>query len=178
MQIRVGRGAVVGDGSIPATLRPVPRTPESAAVRNRVITINEFMDRGGDSMMMLLNNAHWSMPVTEKPELGSVEVWTIVNPTDDSHPIHLHLVRFQLLDRRRFNGEWYKATGEIRYGGPLEPPEPSESGWKDTIRAHANMVTRIIVRFEGYPGKYVWHCHVLEHEDNEMMRPYEVVPPA
>ncbi len=126
-------------------------------------------------MLMLLNGAHWDMPITEKPVLGSVEIWSIVNPTDDSHPIHLHLVRFQVLDRRRFNGELYKATREIRYGGDPEPPEPTESGWKDTVRAHSNMVTRIIVRFDGYPGKYVWHCHVLEHEDNEMMRPYEVI---
>ena len=62
-----------------------------------------------------------------------------------------------------------------RFIGPVEPPEPYESGWKDTVRVHSMMLTRFIVRFEGYPGKYVYHCHVLEHEDNEMMRPYEVV---
>jgi spore coat protein A len=114
--------------------------------------------------------------VTETPVLDSVEIWSIVNPTDDSHPIHLHLVRFQVLDRRPFSGERYKATGEIRFMGPSVPPEPSESGWKDTVRAHANMVTRFIVRFEGFSGRYVWHCHILEHEDNEMMRPFTVLP--
>jgi len=175
MQFRVGRPAARDESSLPSELRPVPKIPESSAVRTRVITIDEFMSRGGESMLMLLNRSHWSMPITEKPVLNSVEIWTIVNPTDDSHPIHLHLVRFQILDRRRFDGESYKLDGQIRFGGALEPPEPFESGWKDTVRAHANMVTRIIVRFEGYPGKYVYHCHVLEHEDNEMMRPYEVV---
>jgi spore coat protein A len=64
---------------------------------------------------------------------------------------------------------------ELKFTGPPVPPEPSEAGWKDTVRAHAGMVTRIIVRFDGYAGRYVWHCHILEHEDNEMMRPYEVV---
>jgi spore coat protein A len=175
MQFRVARGSVSDSSSLPAKLRPFPGIPESSASRSRVLTINEYMNRGGESMLMLLNGAHWNMPVTEKPLLNSIEIWSIVNPTEDSHPIHLHMVRFQILDRRRFDGELYKVTGEIRYGGPPEPPEPSESGWKDTVRAHADMVTRFIVRFEGYPGKYVWHCHVLEHEDNEMMRPYEVV---
>jgi spore coat protein A len=63
----------------------------------------------------------------------------------------------------------------IRYTDESVPPEPNEAGWKDTVRADPGMVTRIIVRFEGYGGRYVWHCHMLEHEDNEMMRPYEVV---
>jgi spore coat protein A, manganese oxidase len=63
----------------------------------------------------------------------------------------------------------------LRYRGPAVPPGPSEAGWKDTARAHPGMVTRIIVRFEGFTGRYVWHCHVLEHGDNEMTRPYDVV---
>jgi spore coat protein A len=63
----------------------------------------------------------------------------------------------------------------LRYTGPVVPPEPNEMGWKDTVRADPGMVTRIIAKFEGYSGRYVWHCHNLDHEDNEMMRPYEVV---
>jgi spore coat protein A len=66
---------------------------------------------------------------------------------------------------------------ELRYTAPAVPPDANESGWKDTVRADPGMVTRIIVRFEGFAGRYVWHCHVLEHEDNEMMRPYDVVKP-
>ena len=126
-------------------------------------------------MLMLLNNSHWDMPVTEKPVLDTTEIWTILNPTDDSHPIHLHLVRFQLLDRRNYDPLTYRRTGQLRFIGPVVGPEPSESGWKDTIRAHSRMVTRFIVNFSGYSGRYVWHCHILEHEDNEMMRPYEVM---
>ncbi len=176
MQFRVARGRLDDDSSLPATLRSVEKIPESAAVKTRIMTIDETMNQGGESMRMLLNGAHWSMPVTETPVLDSTEIWTIVNPTDDSHPIHLHLVRFQILDRRPFSGELYKLNGQMRYTGPAEPPEAYESGWKDTVRAHANMVTRFIARFDGYPGRYVWHCHVLEHEDNEMMRPFTVLP--
>jgi spore coat protein A, manganese oxidase len=84
-------------------------------------------------------------------------------------------VRFQVLDRRRYEPWLYQKNGEIRYlGGPM-PPEPSEMGWKDTVRVDSRMITRIIVPFEGFAGRYVWHCHILEHEDNEMMRPYEIV---
>jgi spore coat protein A len=116
------------------------------------------------------------MPVTENPVIDSTEIWSFINTTDDSHPIHLHLVRFQILDRRNFETFTYQTTGELRFTGPVTPPDPEEAAWKDTVRAHPQMVTRIIVKFEGYVGRYVWHCHVLEHEDNEMMRPYDVIP--
>jgi spore coat protein A len=176
MQFRVSRDKV-NDGSVmPAKLRDVPRTPESNAVRTRRILLTENKMGNGDSMMMLLNGMHWDMPVTEKPLLNSTEIWELVNTTDDSHPIHLHLVRFQLLDRRSFNELLFYRTRQLNYIAPAEAPEPWETGWKDTVRAHSNMVTRIIVKFEGYTGRYVWHCHILEHEDNEMMRPYEVLP--
>jgi spore coat protein A len=95
--------------------------------------------------------------------------------TDDAHPIHLHLVRFQILDRRRFDTFAYQNQNVLRYTGGATPPEPCEAGWKDTVRADPGMVTRIVIPFEGYLGRYVWHCHILEHEDNEMMRPYEVI---
>ena len=122
MQFRVARGRVEDESSLPAALRPVKRIPESAAVKTRELVIVENMTQGGESMRMLLNGAHWSMPVTETPVLDSTEIWTIVNPTDDSHPIHLHLVRMQILDRRPFSGELYNMNGQIRYGGPAEPP--------------------------------------------------------
>jgi spore coat protein A len=63
----------------------------------------------------------------------------------------------------------------VHFGGPRIPADASEAGWKDTVRADPAMVTRIIIKFEGYAGRYVWHCHILEHEDNEMMRPYDVI---
>jgi spore coat protein A len=123
---------------------------------------------------MLLNNAHWNMPVTENPKLDSTEIWSLLNFTDDSHPIHLHGVRFQILDRRRFEPYYYYKQGTVKYIGPAVVPAPEEAGWKDTVQAHPGMVTRIITKFEGFAGRYVWHCHILEHEDNEMMRPYEI----
>jgi spore coat protein A, manganese oxidase len=175
MQFRVSPRRVEDTSSIPAVLRPVERIPESAASRTRWLTIDEMVDRAGETACMLLNRTHWHEPVTEKPLLDSTEIWSLVNATDDSHPIHLHLVRFQVLDRRPFHRLTYQTTGQIRYTGPAVPPEVTESGWKDTVRAHSDMVTRFIIRFEGYPGRYVWHCHVLEHEDNDMMRPYEVI---
>jgi spore coat protein A len=175
MEFRVGRSKTGPGGGVPAALRPVAKTPESIAVKSRKLDLVEYENQVGESMLMLLNGAHWDMPVTENPVLDSVEIWSLVNTTDDSHPIHLHMVRFQILDRRRFEPFIYQTTGGLRYTGPVTPPAPEEAGWKDTVRADPKMVTRIIVKFEGYVGRYVWHCHVLEHEDNEMMRPYDVI---
>jgi spore coat protein A, manganese oxidase len=153
----------------------VPKIPESAAVKTRQLTLVEIDDLKKRPVTMLLNNTHWNMPITENPVLDSTEIWSLINTTDDSHPIHLHLVRFQILDRRSFDIAAYWMTGKFNFFGPPVPPDPSEAGWKDTVRADPGMVTRIIIKFEGYSGRYVWHCHILEHEDNEMMRPYEVV---
>lgn len=176
MQFRVSPKRVTDDSSLPPSLRAVPRISESQAVKTRLLTLDEIDNSVGEPVQMLLNNSHWSMPITEKPVLGSTEIWSFMNPSDDSHPIHLHLVRFQILDRRRYEPWLYQKNGEIRYlGGPM-PPEPSEAGWKDTVRVDSRTITRIIVPFEGFAGRYVWHCHILEHEDNEMMRPYEIVP--
>jgi spore coat protein A, manganese oxidase len=178
IQFRVGHETSGLTGALPATLRPIARIPEAAATKTRVLTLEETVDYAGASMIMLLNATRWHMPVTEDPVIDSVEIWSLVNLTQDAHPVHLHLVRFQVLDRRPFDEFTYNANRTIKYTGPAMPPDPNEIGWKDTVRAEPGMVTRIIVRFEGYPGRYVWHCHNLEHEDNEMMRPYEVVTSA
>jgi spore coat protein A, manganese oxidase len=175
LQFRVAPGSAQG-GKLPEKLRPVAPIAETAAVRTRLLTLNEYKSLKGESMTMLLGGAHWNMPVTETPALDSTEIWSLINLTEDVHPIHLHLVRFQILDRRSFDKLHYFVTGELKYIGPPQPPDPGEAGWKDTVRAHPQMVTRIIARFEGYAGRYVWHCHILEHEDNEMMRPFEVLP--
>ena len=176
MQFRVAAKGPRDESVLPQTLRPVPKMAETLAVKTRALTLVEVDDLVQRPVRMLLNNMHWSMPVTENPVLDSVEVWNLINTTDDPHPIHLHLVRFQILDRRAFDvtNYWIKG-GEVRYIDAVVAPEPSEAGWKDTVRATPGMVTRIIVRFEGFTGRYVWHCHLLEHEDNEMMRPFDVV---
>jgi spore coat protein A, manganese oxidase len=175
MQFRVAQNSARDVAVLPQTLRPVPRIAESAAIKTRMLSLVEVDDLKQKPVTMLLNNTHWNKPVTENPQLDSTEIWGLVNTTDDAHPIHLHLVRFQILDRRSFDIAAYWTTGTLKYLGPAMPPDPGEAGWKDTVRADPGMVTRIIARFEGFAGRYVWHCHVLEHEDNEMMRPFDVV---
>ncbi len=160
---------------IPKTLRTISRTPESEATVTRTITLNEYQDKIGNPMIMLLNNKHWHEPVTETPKLNSTEIWEFVNQTEDTHPMHLHLVRFQVLDRRTFDPFAYMTGKHLRFRGPAEPPAANELGWKDTVQCPPGMITRIITRFEGYPGKYLYHCHILEHEANDMMRPFEVI---
>jgi spore coat protein A len=176
MQFRVGATPVNGTSTLPAVLRPIERIPESRAVKTRRLTLDEAMDKVQQSMGMKLNNTPWQAPVTEKPVINTTEIWELVNLTEDTHPIHLHLVRFQLLDRRPFAVFDYQDKGTLHYAGEAIPPAPEENGWKDTIRCERGHVTRIIVPFVGYTGRYVWHCHILEHEDNEMMRPFEIVP--
>jgi spore coat protein A, manganese oxidase len=175
MEFRVSAAPVADPSQLPATLRSVPRLAESSAVKTRWLTLDEVKRGMSASGGMLLNKTPWHMPITEKPVLGTTEIWQLANLTDDVHPIHLHLVRFQILDRRRFDVFQYVSTGVLRYRDPAIPPEPDERGWKDTARVNGQTVTRIIVPFEGYAGRYVWHCHNLEHEDNEMMRPYAVL---
>ena len=175
LQFRVSKEPAQDASVLPPALRPVDKIPESEAANTRILTLGEKDDKASNPLMMLLNNARWHMPITESPKLNSVEIWSLLNFTDDSHPIHLHHVRFQILDRRTFEPEYYYKGGRIEYIGKPVLPAANEAGWKDTVQAHPGMVTRIIARFEGYPGRYVWHCHILEHEDNEMMRPYEIV---
>jgi spore coat protein A, manganese oxidase len=103
----------------------------------------------------------WMDPVTEHPALGATETWEIHNFTADAHPIHIHEVMFQVVDR------------EGDEGGEPTGPEAWEAGFKDTVIAYPGQVTSVKARFD-LPGRYVWHCHIVEHEDNEMMRPYRV----
>jgi spore coat protein A, manganese oxidase len=162
--------------ALPATLRPVVRIDPATAVRDRVLSLGEQDDAGGNAMIMLLDGKSWSDPVTEKPKQNTIETWSFVNITGDAHPMHLHLVRFQIIDRRPFDLFVWNAHRTLKYTGPALPPPAHEAGWKDTVRADPGMVTRIAMHFQGEPGRYVWHCHFLEHEDNEMMRPYQLMP--
>jgi len=174
LQFRVSETKVRDTSSVPAVLRP--RGNIGPAIKTRILTLDEERDRSGRVTKMLLNKTPWHMPVTENPTIDTVEVWSLVNLTPDTHPIHLHLVRFLILDRRYFSVDTYKSSGQLELTSPAIPPDPSEAGWKDTVRASRGQVTRIMMRFEGFTGRYVWHCHILEHEDNEMMRPYEILP--
>lgn len=104
----------------------------------------------------------WMDPITENPAYNSTEIWEIHNFTEDAHPIHLHLVQFEVVNRQPF-------------GGAVRPPEPGETGTKDTLLAFPGEITRLKAKFD-MKGLFVWHCHIIDHEDNEMMRPYYVGP--
>ncbi len=107
----------------------------------------------------------WSDPMTERPLQGDTQQWDIYNLTVDGHPIHLHLVRYQVLNRQLLD-----PVTMLPVGAPT-PPEANETGFKDTVIAYPGEVTRLKATFD-IAGLYVWHCHIVEHEDNEMMRPY------
>jgi spore coat protein A len=175
MQFRVTKPLAGPDTSvIPSSLRPLYRIPEGSAHLSRDMTLEEVLNPADEPVIVLLNGQMWEDPITERPRLGTTETWSLINLTGDTHPIHLHLVMFQVLDRRPFDVTHYEQTEQVVYTGPAVPPDPNEMGWKDTVRANPGEVTRIIARFGPYTGLYVWHCHILEHEDNEMMRPFMV----
>ena len=117
----------------------------------------------------------WADPVTENPALGSTEEWAIHNFTEDAHPIHVHETVFQVVNRQDILVDEDNKTVQVVPGSEPAPPEPWESGFKDTVIAYPSQVTRVRAQFTS-PGQYVWHCHIVEHEDNEMMRPYRIGP--
>lgn len=117
----------------------------------------------------------WMDAVTEAPVDGSTEVWEIYNFTMDAHPIHIHVVQFQVIDRQGLvMDEEGETVQPVQLVGEPRGPEAWEVGYKDTVIAYPGEVTRLTARFD-IPGRFVWHCHILEHEDNEMMRPYDIV---
>jgi spore coat protein A len=170
-------------------------------VPDRVLTLNEDFDVygrliqtiGTDSSLSTNNQGlnSWGLPymadATEAPTAGSTEVWQIINLTGDTHPIHIHLVNFQVIQRRPFSGD---PSSGISYTGPARPPDANEIGWKETVRTNPGEVTTVIMKFDlpvlptaamanvrsprtgGH--EYVWHCHILEHEEHDMMRPLVV----
>lgn len=120
----------------------------------------------------------WHDTITEHPHIGGSEVWELYNFTADAHPIHIHEIQFQVVDRQSLaSDEEGMATAPAILVGAPRPPEAWEEGFKDTVVAYPGEVTRIKARF-GVGGLYVWHCHIVEHEDNEMMRPYFIGDPS
>ena len=197
LKIRVNRALQGTDDTTPAgdlQLPALPPLPEPTVTR--VQHLSETIDPLTDAPINLnledaaYLDAQTHLPdVTTKPAAGAVEDWLLVNTTADTHPIHLHLVTFELIDRRPFDIASYDAeTQAITYTGPAVSAAANENGLKDTVQAHPGQVTRIRARFElpdeGTielpPGvtnpQYVWHCHILEHEENDMMRAFEVIP--
>ncbi len=179
-------------GEIPAVLPPIE--PLGPVDNTRDLTLNEEVSAYADAPIEAdLGTAAggplgWDEPMTELPLLGDIEVWSIINLTEDSHPIHVHLVQFQVVERQEIDDEAYAEAQQMWLDGELDSPpdvedflvgdpigpNPWETGFKDTVIANPEQVTRIAAKFD-IAGLFVWHCHILEHEDNEMMRSYEVV---
>jgi spore coat protein A, manganese oxidase len=117
----------------------------------------------------------WMDTVTENPAVGATEVWEFYNATGDAHPIHIHEIVFEVVNRQDiFVNEMTQQVQVIPGSLPL-PAESWETGFKDTVTAYPGQVTRVRVQFNT-PGQYMWHCHIVEHEDNEMMRPFRIGP--
>jgi FtsP/CotA-like multicopper oxidase with cupredoxin domain len=129
-----------------------------------------IVDAGGQAVEKL-----WAEPVTENPAVGDTEVWAIYNTTGDAHPMHVHEVAFEVVNRETLvlDHDGDEPVVPLQLSGVVRGPEPWESGFKDTVTAFPGEVTRIRAQFNN-PGQFVWHCHIVEHEDNEMMRPYRI----
>jgi spore coat protein A, manganese oxidase len=191
MQIRVGTTVTQsGPTTIPSSL-PGRKADLPDPVRTRYITLNEI-DPEEVEWYLNLSGMRFDDPVTETPKVGTVEDWVYVNLTGDTHPMHIHLVTFQVVGRTPFDAEAYLAKYDTPNGvpggidptpfatGPMEPPAPEERGFKDTVKANPGYFTTIRAKFElptgvFAPQTYVHHCHIVEHEDNDMMRPFTVV---
>ena len=117
----------------------------------------------------------WMDPITENPVVGATEVWEIYNATADAHPMHVHEVTFEVINRQQIFVDETTKTVQVVPGSVPTVPEPWETGFKDTVIAYPGQVTRIKAQFNS-PGQFVWHCHIVEHEDNEMMRPFRIGP--
>jgi spore coat protein A len=154
--------------------RSLPKLDEAESIATRDFILTEAMDGQGRPLGMQINAKGYDDPISEIVKLNSIEKWRFINDTEDAHPMHLHLVQFQILRRQGFDPVALQ-SGALELVGMPRLPAANETGWKDTAVVNPREVLTIIVRFEGFTGRYVFHCHMLEHEDNDMMRPFEVV---
>jgi spore coat protein A len=168
---------------------------------NRLLTLNEDFDDYGRLIQTLGTFTQFTdnqglptwgqpyiAPVTENPTAGTTEVWQLYNLTGDTHPIHFHLVNVQIIQRQMFSGD--PSSGITLIPGTARPPDANEMGWKETVRMNPREATTVIMQFNlpSLPTQamrdavsprtggheYVWHCHILEHEEHDMMRPLVV----
>jgi spore coat protein A len=138
--------------SLPMMFRTIPRMLTGDVEREFVLS-HDF-DRG----QWVINGKPFDPNrIDVRPRLGDTEIWTFNNQSSSTHPMHVHLVRFQVLDRN------------------MLPPSPGEMGWKDTVRVGPSERVRVAMTFEGFTGRYMFHCHNLAHEDHSMMGQMKVV---
>jgi spore coat protein A len=162
MQFRIVPLAAPDLSSLPSSLVPVPRYNPADAVRVRQLNLTRVYDELGREKM-LLDGKEWDEAISEIMTLGELEIWEIANRTRVDHPIHLHMDAFQLAGRSGLQGEI--------------PLRDDELGWEDTVNIPSTQTARFLVKYSKFAGTFVWHCHLLEHEDHEMMRPFQVVVP-
>jgi FtsP/CotA-like multicopper oxidase with cupredoxin domain len=187
MEFRVMPGKKLDLSTPPQFLKLPAIEPLPDPVTTRPLALLEMMSEfhDGPAEAMLGNvgedgmpmHRMWMEPVTENPNVGDTEVWEFYNFTADAHPMHVHEVVFEVVNREGLVLD--PLTGEpvqpVELAGNVRLPEAWESGFKDTVIAYPGEVTRIKAKFD-VPGQFVWHCHIVEHEDNEMMRPYRIGP--
>lgn len=161
--------------TVPEDLFPYHTIDPSLARKERTLRLDESTDHYG-RVVHLLNDRMWQEPTTEIVKLDTIEIWHFVNHFDFPHAMHLHLVHFEILGRKTFTEADFDQDGNYIYiPETLTPPLEYERGLKDTVRTTPGEVTTIAMHFKEHTGDYVWHCHVLEHEDNEMMRPLKII---
>ena len=181
--------AVAPDPSTPAQFLQLPAIGAlPAPVTTRPLALLEMMSTSWDGPAeAVLGNvdagagtaAHkmWMAPISENPNVGDTEIWEFYNFTADAHPMHVHEVVFEVVNRQAitFTEAMEGPMDVALVPGTVRAPEAWETGFKDTVIAYPGEVTRIRAKFD-VPGQFVWHCHIVEHEDNEMMRPYRIGP--
>jgi len=189
-------GQIMAFDVVPA-VGPDPTTPPQFLVLPAIAPLPAETTTRPLALIELMSNAHdgpseavlgnveggmavhkmWADPVSENPAVGDTEVWEFYNFTADAHPIHVHEVVFEVLNRQAitFTEDEMGHISDVALVGDPRPPDVGESGFKDTVTAYPGEVTRIRSQFNT-PGQFVWHCHIVEHEDNEMMRPYRIGP--
>ena len=186
MQFRVGP-AVTADPTTPPQFLVLPAiAPLPAPVKTRKLALlekaSDFWDGPAEAQLGTVDEdgnglaKMWAEDVTENPNTGDTEVWEFYNGTADAHPMHIHEIVFEVVDRQGLvANEDGEAIPPFRLMGAPRPRESWENGLKDTVISYPGEVTRVRGRFST-PGRFVWHCHIVEHEDNEMMRPYQIGP--
>ena len=184
--------ALAADPSTPPAFLQLPAIaplPEASVIRHLALVemMSEFFEDAptearlgplaGDpnSEPVVWSGLEWADPVTENPAVGATEVWELYNTTGDAHPIHIHETIFEVIDRQDILVDEENHTVQVVPGSLPAPAEPWETGRKDTVIAYPGQVTRLRMQFPT-AGQFVWHCHLVEHEDNEMMRPFRIGP--
>lgn len=184
MKFKVGKSCKVKDKNvIPHELFPYHHIDPILATKQRTMTLSEIDDPHYEERVMhVLNKAMWHDPVTEIVENDTIEIWHIHNTFQFPHPVHVHLVNFKILGRRPAIEADFDEKGNYIFDSTnledyerLNPPLPYEEGLKDTVRTDPGQVTSIAMHFKEHLRNYVWHCHILEHEDNDIMRPLKII---